>query len=59
MNHEDALDDAYATAAATYREAAAYVASFLAYVDQHGDGTPLDVETVAAGLTDEDRRALR
>lgn len=61
MEHEDPIgDDAYTIAATTYREAAAYVASFVAYVRQQADAGAATLTLEAAGgLTDEDRRVLQ
>lgn len=58
---ESLRSDAFEVAAATYREAAAYVASFVAYASQHADleDGALAVELAPAELTEQDRRALR
>lgn len=53
--------DGFAAAGRIYREAAGYVASFLAQLDQRcqGDGEALVVELVGCELSEHDRRVLR
>lgn len=51
-------EDVLAVAGNAHREAAAYVASFLAFIRQRAQEGPLEVHT-RAGLSPGDRRALR
>lgn len=63
MNHGAPVhdDDPFTISGAVYREAAAYVASFVEHAHQRAiaQGEPLSVDAASAGLTDEDRRVLQ